>query len=135
VSRRRRAWFVGCAERDASRLSRQKATWASGLSQLVLSVASTLRGRRDDALGCLQRAEELFGEAGMHLHRAVARRRHGELIEGRAGELLIEDADEWLNRNGILNSERFSAIFVPAAIHDSGSGTGGDSRLATASPR
>ena len=108
-----RAWLVARAERDASRLAREKATWATALSELVLSGVSAASGRREEVVQRLSRAEALFEESDMRLHLAVARRRRGEHIDGAAGRRLIAEADVWMQREGIRDCARFAAMLAP----------------------
>jgi tetratricopeptide (TPR) repeat protein len=107
----RRASLVAAAKRDAARLARERATWAIGLSELVLSGVATLEQRTADAAASLRRAERLFQESDMALHAAVARRRLGDLGEPDAA--MIARADEWLRQQGVRNGAQFVAMLAP----------------------
>ena len=114
----RRTQLIAAAERDAARLANEGATWGTALSDLVCSCVATLSGQPERALARLQRAETLFEETGMQLHRAVAQRCRGVLTDGPEGELLIERSDEWMRAQHIRNGARFVAMLAPGQATD-----------------
>ena len=112
----RRARLIAAAERDATRLAKEKASWAQGLSSMILSGVRMVAGSPHQAVARLQFAEAEFEKSGMNLYLAVARRRRGELTQGQAGQLLIDEADSWMRRQAIRNGARFVAMLAPVGI-------------------
>jgi hypothetical protein len=108
----RRALFRG-AERDAGRLARESALWASGVSGLVLAGVAASRGDRPRAAGLLSEVERRFDATAMPLHAAVARRRRGELLGGQDGRALVQQADGWMAAHAIRNPARMAAMVAP----------------------
>jgi hypothetical protein len=49
----------------------------------------------------------------MNLYAAVARRRLGSMRAGDSGRELIQQADHWLQANGVRNPARLSRLIAP----------------------
>jgi serine/threonine protein kinase len=101
------------AERDARRLEREEMAWSRALS---LPIRAGVAASRDDR----SRASTLFTEAvkqleavDMNLYAAASRRRLGEILGGDEGQAQMEQADSWMNQQGIRNPARMADVFAP----------------------
>jgi len=74
------------------------------------AVLACVRGRRAEAIAALRK--RLAGKIGP-LTAQVARRRLGELLDGREGTRLIDEADAFLRAGGVVDPARFTAAAVP----------------------
>ena len=86
---------------------------AAPLAQLLRGGIARLRGNLGEAAAGYERAMEGFAKVEMHLHRAVARRRLGELRDGAQGQLLIQAADGWFAHQGVQNSVNLCRAIAP----------------------
>ncbi len=71
-------------------------------------------GRTDAAAALLRDAIDAASRAEIQILAAVARRRLGELLGGREGEALVDQADAWMRRQGIVAPARLTAMYAPA---------------------
>jgi hypothetical protein len=55
----------------------------------------------------------MFRNLDMGLYAASARRRRGELMGDREGAALINDADQWIEQQGIRNGIRITNMLAP----------------------
>jgi hypothetical protein len=107
------ARLLHAAERDARLLRCEGVAWAEALAQLVS--AGVAMGRHD-AGGARRLLEDAAGRldaAGMRLHAAAARRRLGERVAGTEGRRLVEQADAWMNGQGVRRPDRMTALLAP----------------------
>jgi hypothetical protein len=70
-----------------------------------------LRGRRETALGALERAEQTFRRLHMLCLAACARKRRGQFIEGELGARLESEADSELATLGVVDVERWTGAY------------------------
>ena len=103
------------AERATRRMDRERTDWGSALAELLRAGMDVRRGQKDAARRRLELAEQRLGDLDMHLHRAVARRRLGELIGGSEGASRIAASEAWMLSEGIRNPERLAYVFAPWA--------------------
>jgi len=82
--------------------------WSNPLAEMILSGVSATRGAN-----IAHAATKGFETADMAVHAATARPRHGELLGGDEGKVLIEAADTWRRSEQIKNPQRFTALFAP----------------------
>jgi hypothetical protein len=108
-----RARFLSAASRDASRLQREKGSWGVSVATLIWAGIASVEGQGDRALDSLQVAEGMFHNLDMGLYAASARRRRGELMGDREGVALINDADQWIEQQGIRNGIRITNMLAP----------------------
>ena len=100
------------AERYAAQVAKRgtKATVAQA-ALLRAGIAAT-RGDSARALAELEAAERGFFEAEMHLQRAVAARRRGQLL-GDEGAGVVADAEAWMATQRVKSPRRMCALFAP----------------------
>jgi hypothetical protein len=110
---RDRGSLVRSARRCARRLRGERLSWADGLAGLLQAGVAACRGDLAGAATILGDAAALFDAAGMSLHAAVARRRHGECLSGENGRKLIAQADAAMTGRGVRNPLRMTALYAP----------------------
>src|SRR5262249_21164935 len=93
------------AEADARRLDRHGLSWANPAAALIRAGVAAKKGDRSRAAERLAEAISGFEAAEMAAFAAVARRRLGELT-GAADEA----ANEWMQKQGTRNPDRFTAM-------------------------
>jgi serine/threonine protein kinase len=108
----RRAWLKA-AERDIARIEKEKLPWATALAALLRAGAATVRGTMDEARALVIGAEAAFGSVDMGVHKAVARRRYGEILGGDEGRGILAEADRALEVLGIRAPAKIAAMFAP----------------------
>jgi tetratricopeptide (TPR) repeat protein len=106
------AW-LRCAEREATRLERERAPWATALAAHVRGCASVARGQRTQAVPTLQSAEQLLRDAAMLHYAAAAQYRRGEAAGDGQGRALMASARSWLVEQGVVNPERMVGLLAP----------------------
>ena len=104
------------AARDAERLQQEGAMWAAALGALVEAGVDTMRDDPGAAVARLAAAEASFRDLGMRLHATVALRRRGQLLTGREGERLVQEADTWMTAQSIRNPSRMAAMLAPGVF-------------------
>ena len=100
-------------ERTAWRIDRKRTEWGSALAELLRAGIDVHRGQTSAALRRLETTEQRLSALDMHLHRAVAQRRRGELTAGSEGETLIAASEAWMRSEGIRNPERLAYVYAP----------------------
>jgi eukaryotic-like serine/threonine-protein kinase len=101
------------AERDARRLSTERAAWADALSLLIRATVAQARGEVSQAVETLQLAETALRDCHIHHHAAAAQYRRGGLIGGAEGRGLVEAATEWMRHQQIVNPARMVNLLAP----------------------
>jgi eukaryotic-like serine/threonine-protein kinase len=101
------------AEKDASRLAKERAGWADAAASLLRASILGARGRPEESLRHLDQAMRGFDAADMALYAACARRRKGQLLGGEEGQRLIEAAEAAMREQGITNPARWTALYAP----------------------
>jgi len=104
------------AERDARALASEELAWADPYADLVRGAIASQRGRVDDALLALSRAEAGFAAADMHLYAASARRHRGRVMGGEDGRYLVESADRRFREEDVAHPGRFANMLAPGVI-------------------
>ena len=61
----------------------------------------------------LENATEAFKANDMFSYAAAMRRRHGELLGGDEGLVLVDEANAWMTSQGIQNPTRMTAMYAP----------------------
>jgi hypothetical protein len=110
---RNEASWLTRAERDARSLCREKAPWAVALAHLVQATIAFHRGSAQGSAEMLNQAISGFAATEMHLHRAVASRRLGQLRGLPQGQELMHQAEEWMRGQTIRNLDRMTALLAP----------------------
>jgi hypothetical protein len=101
------------AGRDASRLEREGAGWATALARLFRAAISRGRGDPDGARRRLVEAISMLEAEDMKLYAQAARRRLGRLIGGEEGASMVAQADSWMAGQGIRNPDRMTSAMAP----------------------
>jgi tetratricopeptide (TPR) repeat protein len=104
--------LIGEAERYAARLAQRKTLGTVAQAALLRAGIAATRGDSARALAELEAAERGFFEAEMHLHRAVAARRRGQLL-GDEGAGVVADAEAWMATQRVKSPRRMCALFAP----------------------
>jgi hypothetical protein len=103
------------ARKDARRLRREKAPWATALATLIDAGASALQGDTARALAQYAAAATQLDQADMALHATVSRLRQGELLANDEGHALIATAHAWFAAETVKNPARWAQMIAPAA--------------------
>jgi hypothetical protein len=80
---------------------------------LIRAAVAHQRGREAEAARYLERAEAACAGAGMALYAAAARRCRGQLARGVEGNKLVATADADMTAGGVVDPERFAALYAP----------------------
>jgi tetratricopeptide (TPR) repeat protein len=100
--------------RDAvERLSQEGRAWTDAWSWLLRAGLASQEGDRDGAISALRKAREGFHAADMAVHAAVVSLRLGELLPGRAGDALVDDAIDRLLSRGVAEPRRWCDVYAP----------------------
>jgi serine/threonine protein kinase len=86
---------------------------ARALASLLEAGAAKLAGDSEDCETSLRQAVVLLEELDTMLHASAAKRRLGELIGGRQGAKLINEAETWMTDQGVKSPVRMTALLVP----------------------
>ena len=97
------------ARRVAGFLEREGTTYARAWAWLLLAASA----QPERAQRLLRDAIRACEECDMRLLAAAARRRLGEVMGGRDGRALVEQADAWMREQGIRNPNRMTAVLAP----------------------
>jgi hypothetical protein len=101
------------AARDAKRLERERAPWASGLAKLIRAGAAAVADDDASARDLLAGAAQALDGAEMVLYATAARRRLGELMGGDEGRRIVARVDEGLAAKGVRNPALMVAMLAP----------------------
>jgi hypothetical protein len=101
------------AARDAARIAKQGRSWGDALATLGRAGLAASCGDRAVATHLAGEAEERFAAIDMAHYAAASRRRRGELIGGKEGQALIDDADTIFTREGVANPSRLVCMLAP----------------------
>jgi hypothetical protein len=105
---------LAVARKAATKLERERASWAASLGHLVHASEARLRGDDHVAERLFASAAAGFDAASMALFATVARRRRGAIVGGAEGATLVKEADEWMAREGIESPARFAGMLAPS---------------------
>jgi hypothetical protein len=105
--------FLREAARDAERLEREDAIWASALARLVRASVAATGGQIDSAVSQLSAAGRALDEAGMRHYAAAAAYRRGQLLGGDEGRTLLNGAAAFFAEQRVVNAERIANFLAP----------------------
>jgi serine/threonine protein kinase len=111
----RTAELLTSADRDATRLERERLGWSTALARLIRANLAATRGDRDAAARLAGEADALLTAVDMRLCAAAARRRRGQATAGEDGRATIAAVDAWMATNTIKNPARVTAMLAPGA--------------------
>jgi serine/threonine protein kinase/tetratricopeptide (TPR) repeat protein len=103
------------ALRDARRLEREGIAWSTALSLPIRAGVAAARGDRSRAATLFTEAVKQLEAVEMNLYAAASRRRLGEILGGEEGREQVEQANTWMNEQGIRNPGRMADVFAAAA--------------------
>jgi len=103
------------AAADARRLERTRAPWAQGMVSLIRAGIASIHGDHRSAEQFLVDAEHRLDASNLSHLATACRRRRGELVGGRDGRALVEEADRWLSEQPVLNPARMANLLAPGA--------------------
>jgi len=102
------------AERDARRLEREGMAWSRALALPIRAGVAAARGERSKAATLFALSVKQLEAVDMNLYAAASRRRLGEILGGDRGRAQLEQANTWMNEQGIRNAARMADVFAPA---------------------
>jgi hypothetical protein len=102
---------LAAAARDAAIVS--SAIPGKPLGRILEASIAAARGHHEVADRSMREAIELLGASKVDLFAAAARRARGVLAGGAEGARLVEGADAWMARRGVVAPERFARCLVP----------------------
>ncbi|MGH7168871.1 MAG: ATP-binding protein, partial [Gemmataceae bacterium] len=105
--------WLRLAERDAGALRRERLLWSDALAQLIEAGIAFHRGNTRRSAEILRAAIDALSTTDMHLHAAVARRRLGHMLSDSEGQVLVQQAEEWMNGQTIRNVVRMTGMLAP----------------------
>jgi hypothetical protein len=101
------------ADKDASRIERERAPWALPEAQIIRASLAVRRGNLDDAVVLLDRAAARFETLGRAQFARPARWQQGLLLRGDEGQRLTAAAESAMLEQGIRNPARWTALHLP----------------------
>jgi hypothetical protein len=99
------------AQRIARRLAREGTEAATGAA-LLLRAGIAVTANRGDPVMFLSKAACEFGRSSMAIHEAATRGAMGGIIEGERGHAMVRASEAALDRHGIRNPGRWTAMLV-----------------------
>jgi hypothetical protein len=109
---------LAAAEADARQCAGADYPYARGQTALLWSAIAAARGDAARALAETETALAAFGEAGLALELAYARRRKGQLLGGDDGRALVVAADAGLRALGVADPVRWICAQAPGFTID-----------------
>jgi len=103
--------------KQALLLSREQIPLGELFARLLRAGAARLGDTREQAIAELRAAVERLEETETRLYAAAARRQLGRTLGDAEGSALIDQADTWMNKQGVLRPDRLSAMLVPGWSH------------------
>lgn len=100
------------AARHGRRLCRERISYTEALGHYVNAAVAFQRGHQTKSRELLEKALAGFEAVDMGLNAAATRRRLGQLLGGAEGQLLIDQADQWMAAQEIRNPQRMTAAWA-----------------------
>jgi hypothetical protein len=104
---------LGEAKRRAKALERETVIYPHAWARLLRAGIAAVSGDEAGAVENLKAAIPIAESQNMLLVAAVARRRLGERLGGSEGAALVAEANGWMAKEGIANTERMTRLFAP----------------------
>ncbi len=105
--------FLDLSAKLARLLRQERSPRSRPWSDMILASVTAFRGHESAAAELLKSAITGFRDAGMHLDRAIAQRRLGQLVGGDEGHANVSEAEGWMRSQGIRNLDRLSYTHSP----------------------
>lgn len=112
-SERERENLLRLAERVAKQIAKRRLRCSEGVALLLRAGIAAARGDRQTGTALAHAATVACEAADMQGVAAAARRRHGELLGGTAGQALITEAEAWMIGHQVKNPSRLTAMAAP----------------------
>jgi hypothetical protein len=94
-------------------IAAEHVTWSEAFAHIIFAGVALRRGDTPSSLEHLTNAEHKAKHTGMLLHHAVVRLRRGELMQGEAGQALIDEARQFMCSQGIAQPEQLANMLTP----------------------
>lgn len=104
--------LLEAARRDAAALAKEGMEWATAFARAIEAAVAAARGRTEQAVELLARAQAHFMTAEMPLFAAASARHRGVIVGGDEGAGLIRVADDAMRAQNIVHPERFAAMLL-----------------------
>ncbi len=121
-----RKHLIKQAQTDLRRLAKDSLPHARGHVALYKASLAHMRGKTELAMGLCEEACNHYSAGEMNHEHYCARRRHAQLLGGRAGRALQKDADTGLSNLGIANPARWTAALAPGFANPDLTGLGSE---------
>jgi len=107
------AALLAAVERDARRIGRERAPWATSLARLLRASAASIRGDQARATKLLREAIAGFESAQMAMHATAGRYRLARLVGGDEQRALEAQASAWMREQGVADAEALVSVLAP----------------------
>jgi hypothetical protein len=107
--------MLRAAQRDARRLAREKAPWATALADMVQGLVAWEQGNKARGVAELEAAVMGFEATAMDLFAAATRFRLGQLLDDSNGNELLQQAALSMEFQQIQNPSRFAWMIAPVS--------------------
>lgn len=102
-------------------LDKQTHPWSKPWARLIHAGLDSMLGNKQEALDHLVAAAAGFDTYHMGLYAAVSRRRRGMLLgDSEQGRRFVEEADRWMEGQGVVNPTRLSDALAPGVWGEEG---------------
>jgi serine/threonine protein kinase len=113
----RRRHLLGVVRKLARRQLRDPQPLGRVFGLLTLAGLAAVEGDEARAVAELRRSVETLEAMSTNLYANAARRRLGMIVGGSEGEALVAQADAWMRKRGVRNTERMSTMLVAGWRH------------------
>jgi hypothetical protein len=110
---RARARRLRIAAASADAIAKEEMAWSNPLASLIKAALAKQNGDISKSINLTKEAVAGLEAADMALYAAAARRRLGELVGADHGRELIDQANEWMNRQQIKNPSAVTNLMAP----------------------
>jgi hypothetical protein len=114
----RQRGFRALAQHDTRVLLKEGVDYGRALAHRLETLDAWLQGQTEAALQSAILAEMAFESCDMALHANVMKRFRG-LLRGPSGRELVQAADAWMEQQGIVDTGRMTAMYLPGMRRDS----------------
>ncbi len=110
-----RSQLLSEVERAVKHVAKEKLVWGNGLAELLRASLHAATDDNKQRLRALKRAIDAFDDSGMASWAAIARLSHGKAWDSDKGRQMATEATEALRAEGIVDPDKFAAMFAPGA--------------------
>lgn len=98
---------------DAQLIEKEHMAWGDAFAQQIRATVAAFQNHKELAIKLLTEAQASFEAVDMALYAVVLKRRQGELIGGKQGKVLIEQADQWMQQQQIKQPLSMARMLAP----------------------